>query len=155
MACDACGHLVEVVLAETPRYGLHAAVGIDEEQGGRGRRVPDVRDGPLLGLVDNDRKGHVETPGVVAGGFDEVLRNKDSYINKTVVVRGYYDSNGPAIVSSTSDVTGKSTLRVDWTDIPNATEILINDKKYDFTGVLKETGPNNILIFKATKIENV
>jgi hypothetical protein len=89
---------------------------------------------------------------------EEVLRNKDNYINKSIVIRGYYDSNGPAIVSKPSDVTGKSSLIVDHSQVQNASDILINDKKYDFTGTLQETnvgGPGNIVIFKVSKIEIV
>jgi len=90
---------------------------------------------------------------------EEVLRNKDRFIDSgTIILRGYYDSNGPAIVSTPSDVTGKSTLRLDHSEIQNASDILISDRKYDFTGTLQETnvgGPNSIVIFKATKIEIV
>lgn len=89
---------------------------------------------------------------------EDVLRNKDSYINKTIIIRGYYQSDIQSIVSTMSDVTGKSTLTIDYTDVQNATEILRNSVKFDFTGILQEVnvGPGiDILIFKANKIELV
>jgi len=89
---------------------------------------------------------------------EDTLRNKDSYINKTIIIRGYYQSAEQSIVSTMSDVTGKSTLTLDYTDVQNASEILRNGIKYDFTGILQEVnvGPNiDILIFKAIKIEVV
>ena len=89
---------------------------------------------------------------------EDTLRNKDSYINKTIIIRGYYQSTEQSIVSTMSDVTGKSTLTLDYTDVQNASEILRNGIKYDFTGILQEVnvGPNiDILIFKAIKIEVV
>jgi len=90
---------------------------------------------------------------------EEVLRNKDRYIDSgTIIIRGYYQSAIQSIVSTMSDVTGKSTLTLDYTDIQNATEILRNGIKYDFTGILKEVnvGPEiNKLIFKANDIEVV
>jgi hypothetical protein len=89
---------------------------------------------------------------------EDALRNKDSYINKTIIIRGYYQSAVQSIVSTMSDVTGKSTLTLDYTGVQNASEILRNGIKYDFTGILQEVnvGPNiDILIFKAIKIEVV
>ena len=89
---------------------------------------------------------------------EDALRNKDSYINKTIIIRGYYQSDVQSIVSTMSDVTGKSTLTIDYTDVQNATEILRNSVKFDFTGILQEVnvGPGiDILIFKANKIELV
>jgi hypothetical protein len=90
---------------------------------------------------------------------EEVLRNKDRYIDiGTIIVRGYYDSNGPAIVSTPSDVTGKSTLDLDPYGVENASDILRDGVKFDFTGVLNEVNvgaPNSIVIFKAIKIEIV
>ena len=90
---------------------------------------------------------------------EEVLRNKDRYLNNgTITVRGYYDSNLQSIVSTTSDVVGKSSLRLDYTGITNATDIVENDVKFDFTGILEEVNvglPGNIVILKATNIEIV
>jgi hypothetical protein len=89
---------------------------------------------------------------------EDTLRNKDSYINKTIIIRGYYQSAIQSIVSTMSDVTGKSTLTLDYTDVQNASEILRNGIKYDFTGILQEVsvGPDiDRLIFKAIKIEAV
>ena len=46
--------------------------------------------------------------------IEEVLRNKDRYLNNgIIIIRGYYDSNSIAIVSTMSDVTGKPTLKLD------------------------------------------
>ena len=90
---------------------------------------------------------------------EEVLRNKDRYLNNgTIIVRGYYDSNTQSIVPTTSDVTGKSSLRLDYTGVTNATDIIENDVKFDFSGILDEVNvglPGNIVILKATKIEIV
>jgi len=92
--------------------------------------------------------------------IEEVLRNKDRYLNNgIIIIRGYYDSNSIAIVSTMSDVTGKPTLKLDPYGIENVTDILRNDVKFDFTGVLQEIenigSPENIVIFKAEKIEIV
>jgi len=89
---------------------------------------------------------------------EDALRNKDSYINKTIIIRGYYQSTIQSIVTTMSDVTGKSTLRVDHSDVQNASEILRDGVKYDFTGILQEINvvPDiDILLFKAIKIEVV
>ena len=90
---------------------------------------------------------------------EEVLRNKDNYLNSgAIVVRGYYDSIALAIVSTMSDVTGKSILKLDHSEVQNASDILRNGVKFDFTGVLQEVNvglPANIVIFKANKIEIV
>jgi len=89
---------------------------------------------------------------------EEVLRNKDNYYNKSIIIRGYYDSNGQSIVSTPSDVTGKFSLKLDHHEVQNASDILVDDKKYNFTGTLQETNvgdPGNIVIFKAIKIEIV
>ena len=91
---------------------------------------------------------------------EEVLRNKDMYINSgTIVIRGYYDSNIQAIVSTMSDIIGKSILKVDYSEVQNALDILIKGVKFDFTGELQEENVgipgNNIVIFKAVKIETV
>ncbi len=90
---------------------------------------------------------------------EEVLRNKDNYMNKSIIIRGYYDSNSVAIVSTMSDVIGKPTLKLDPYGIENVTDILRNDVKFDFTGVLQEIenigSPDKIVILKAEKIEIV
>lgn len=90
---------------------------------------------------------------------EEVLRNKDRYLNNgTIIVRGYYDSDAIAIVSTTSDVTGKSSLDLDPYGVENYSDILTNDVKFDFTGILEEVNvglPGNIVILKATEIEIV
>jgi len=91
---------------------------------------------------------------------EEVLRNKENYLNNgTIIIRGYYDSNLQAIVSTMSDVIGKSFLRLDYTEVENYTDILKNGVKFDFTGILQEIvnigSPEKIVIFKAYKIELV
>lgn len=90
---------------------------------------------------------------------EEVLRNKDRYLNSgTIIVRGYYDSDAIAVVSTTSDVVGKPSLDLDPYGVENYSEILENDVKFDFTGDLQEVNvglPGNIVILKATKIEIV
>jgi len=91
---------------------------------------------------------------------EEVLRNKENYLNNgTIIIRGYYDSNLQAIVSTMSDIIGKSFLRLDYTEVENYTDILKNGVKFDFTGILQEIvnigSPEKIVIFKAYKIELV
>lgn len=91
---------------------------------------------------------------------EEVLRNKEKYLNSgAIIIRGYYDSNAIAIVSTMSDVIGKPTLKLDPYGIENVTDILRNGVKFDFTGVLQEIenvgSPEKIVIFKASKIEIV
>ena len=90
---------------------------------------------------------------------EEVLRNKDRYLNSgTIIIRGYYDSNIQSIVSTTSEVIGKPFLKLDYTGVINASDILRSGVKFDFTGNLKLVnigGPENIVIFIANKIEIV
>ena len=73
---------------------------------------------------------------------EDVLRNRDQYINQTISVRGYYTFNpDPVIVPTLSDP-GKSALRLDYSNINNATDRLIKGTLYIFTGKLIEYEPN-------------
>ena len=75
---------------------------------------------------------------------EEVLANIDSYMNKKITVRGFYDlSSGadPIIVSTLSTTEGRAELRIDYSNIENATDDLFEEEKYDFTGELFKDTP--------------
>ena len=93
---------------------------------------------------------------------EDVLKNKDTYLDgRTIVVRGYYDSNAVAIVSTMSTTEGKSELPIDYSNVENATDILRNGVKFDFTGVLESVDvggsapPGTVVVFVVEKIEMV
>jgi len=92
---------------------------------------------------------------------DEVLRNKDSYLNKTIVVKGFYDIDGDeAVVVSTMDTTeGRTTLGLDFSNLQNnETDVLEMGKKFEFTGTLIyeiEDNPLSPLIFVVDIIDEV
>jgi len=90
---------------------------------------------------------------------DQVLSNKNKYLNGgEIVVRGYYDSNAVAIVSTMSTVEGKPSLRLNYDNVQNATDILRNGVKFDFAGTLQELNPGipgSVVIFVASKIKPV
>jgi len=87
---------------------------------------------------------------------EEVLTNVERYINQKIKVRGYYDISGanPVIVSTMSTTDGRSELRVDYSNIENATDDLFEGEKFDFTGELIKdtpTGFDVILILEEFK----
>lgn len=88
---------------------------------------------------------------------EDALNNKDRYLNgEIIVVRGYYDSKTKTIVSSMSNVAGG--LNLDYDNVKNATDILINGHKFDFTGTLQEVNPDipgSGVKFVASEIEAV
>ena len=72
---------------------------------------------------------------------EEVRRNIPTYLNKKIVVKGYYepDIDEGSIVSNPIDQLSPppdSWLRIDITNLSN--ESLYTDVKYHFTGVLTE-----------------
>ena len=80
---------------------------------------------------------------------ETILANKDIYLDKTITVRGFYQRDDfPIVVSTLSTVEGRAELRI---DNFNATD-LIEDEKYDFTGVLTRqdtpTGFDVILVLE-------
>jgi len=92
---------------------------------------------------------------------EELLGNKNTYLDgRTIVVRGYYDSNEGAIVSTTKNVE-KSILPLDYSNVKNATDILRDGVKFDFTGILEavDTGgsvpPGTVVVFVAEQIKPV
>ena len=71
---------------------------------------------------------------------EEVLRNKDNYLNETIIVKGLYDLDGgkDVVVSTMSTVNGRAPLEIDLEGFSeNETDILKTGNKYKFTGVLK------------------
>ena len=92
---------------------------------------------------------------------EELLMNPGKYLNvESIVVKGFYviTTEGPSIVSTLSTVTGRPSLRLDYSGVANATDILITDTKYKFTGVLTlvdENNPLGPLIFVAEQIKEV
>ncbi len=92
---------------------------------------------------------------------EELLGNKNTYLDgRTIVVRGYYDSNERAIVSTTKNVE-KSILPLNYSSVKNATDILKDGVKFDFTGILEsvDTGgsvpPGTVVVFVAEQIKPV
>jgi hypothetical protein len=74
---------------------------------------------------------------------EEVLRNSNQYLNQTISVRGYYTFNpDPVIVSTLSTTTGRSELKLDYSNINNATDRLISGTLYIFTGKLMKDESN-------------
>jgi cytochrome c-type biogenesis protein CcmE len=73
---------------------------------------------------------------------EQVLANKDHYLNQNIKVRGYYEvSDSPIVVSTLSTVEGRAELRIDYSNIENATDDLIEGEKFDFTGELIKDTP--------------
>jgi len=75
---------------------------------------------------------------------EEVLANIDSYIDKKITVRGYYDLSTaaePIVVSTLSTTEGRTELRIDYSNIENATDDLFEGEKFDFTGELFKDTP--------------
>ncbi|KYK23541.1 hypothetical protein AYK21_02475 [Thermoplasmatales archaeon SG8-52-2] len=86
---------------------------------------------------------------------ETILANKDTYLDTTITVRGFYFTDTDEIsfvVSTLSTVEGRAELRIDYSNIENATDILIEDEKYDFTGLLNKqdtpTGFDVILVLE-------
>ncbi|UCF49097.1 MAG: hypothetical protein JSU91_04930 [Thermoplasmatales archaeon] len=87
---------------------------------------------------------------------ETILRNKDTYLNQNIKVRGFYlVEEYPVIVSTLSTVEGRAELRI--VDNVNATEDLIENEKYDFTGVLirQDTPTGFDVILDIEKINEV
>lgn len=73
---------------------------------------------------------------------EQVLANKDHYLNQNIKVRGYYEvSDSPIVVSTLSTVEGRAELRIDYSNIENATDDLIEGEKFDFIGELIKDTP--------------
>jgi len=91
---------------------------------------------------------------------EEIMRNKNVYLGGgTIIVRGFYEitNEGPAVVSTTSTVTGRTVLRLDYSGVTNAIDILIESIKYDFTGyIIEDENPFiDAVILVVEKIEEV
>jgi len=92
---------------------------------------------------------------------DEVSRNIADYLNKTILVKGFYDIDGNEdVVVSTMDTTeGRITLSLDLSGFENnETDVLETGNKYIFTGTLVyeiENNPISPVIFVVEKIEIV
>ena len=70
---------------------------------------------------------------------EDALRNKEHYVSSqsTITIRGYYIlDNNPSIVSKLSTDTSRAILEIDYSSIKNASDNLIENTAYDFTGVL-------------------
>ena len=90
---------------------------------------------------------------------EEVLNNKDIYLNgETIVIKGYfiYDGDYPAVVSNLATTTGRPVLRLDYSDVENADDILKTEDTFKFTGILiiDEADPLGLAVkFMVEKIE--
>ena len=68
---------------------------------------------------------------------ETILANKETYLNENIKVRGFYLVDDlPLVVSTLSTVEGRAELRIDYSNIANATDNLIENEKYDFSGQL-------------------
>ena len=78
---------------------------------------------------------------------DEILKNKEGFLNQKVTVKGYYDKDPgdfPIIVSTMSTTTGRAELKLDYSNIPNATDDLREGTTlYYFTGTIVWEDPEN------------
>jgi len=84
---------------------------------------------------------------------ETILANKETYLNKNIKVRGFYlREEFPLVVSTLSTSEGRAELRIDYSNIANATDNLIENEKYDFTGILNRqdtpTGFDVILVLE-------
>ena len=92
---------------------------------------------------------------------EEVLRNKETYLNKIIAVKGFYDIDGDqnVVVSTLDTTTGRSLLRLDLTGFKNnETDILKEGEKFTFTGLFKyefENIPISDVILEVNKIVEV
>lgn len=81
---------------------------------------------------------------------EEVLRNPNKYLNKdSIIVKGYYinPTGTPYIVSTLSETEGRVELKIDYSNVKNASDKLIQNSNYiyTFTGVLSIDEENPLL----------
>jgi hypothetical protein len=92
---------------------------------------------------------------------EEILRNKEAYLDKTISVKGFYDIDGDEdVVVSTMDTTeGRSALKLDLSGFENnETDVLRAGNKFTFTGLLKyeiENNPISDVILRVNEIDEV
>lgn len=92
---------------------------------------------------------------------EEVLRNKETYLDKTIAVKGFYDIDGDqnVVVSTLDTTTGRSQLNLGLTGFTNnETDILMEGEKFTFTGIFKyefENNPLSDVILEVNKIDEV
>jgi hypothetical protein len=94
---------------------------------------------------------------------EEVLRNPNKYLEQEIIVRGHYDDNNAGddvVVSTFSTIEGRDELKIDYSNVANASDILISgqDYVYKFKGILKldEENPlGNQYILIVDEIEEV
>ena len=90
---------------------------------------------------------------------DEIKTNKSNFLNQKVIVKGYYDTNAnqPVIVSTMSNPGEREELKLDYSNIPNATDDLRVGTVYYFTGTIIEDPDSIIFDVKlvANKFEKV
>jgi len=85
---------------------------------------------------------------------EEVLGNKSEYINQTISVRGYYILNPDPVIVSTLSTTADA-LKLDYSNIDNATDYLITGHQYLFTGTLIEDESDPISLDVILVLENI
>ncbi|KYK28450.1 hypothetical protein AYK20_07260 [Thermoplasmatales archaeon SG8-52-1] len=81
---------------------------------------------------------------------EEVLRNPNKYLNKdSIIVKGYYinPTGTPYIVSTLSEIEDRVQLKIDYSNVKNATDILIENSNYiyTFTGILSVDEENPLI----------
>lgn len=75
---------------------------------------------------------------------EEVWGNRSQYSNQSITVKGYYDTVPDPVIASTASTTAdRSTIKIDYSHVENATDHLIKGHQYLFTGTLivDETNP--------------
>ena len=92
---------------------------------------------------------------------EEVLRNKEAYLDKTISVKGFYDIDGDEdiVVSTMDTTTGREQLKLDFSGLKNnETDVLKTGVKFTFTGVLTYENVNipiSDVILIVNKIDEV
>jgi len=81
---------------------------------------------------------------------EEVLRNPNKYLNnEPIIVKGYYinPTGTPYVVSTLSETEGRAELKIDYSNVKNATDILIQNSNYvyNFTGFLTIDNENPLI----------
>ncbi len=86
--------------------------------------------------------------GIDALTPEQININKQEYIGKTVTVVGTFNFFGadPVILTTSTALEEDRILKINYSNIPNATDDLFQDEKYYFTGKIEREYPDNPLL---------
>ncbi len=104
--------------------------------------------------------GRNKEPGPDIKTPDAILWNPEHYINKEIVVRGIYYSDGDIVANPTTDNDPYPTgLSLDLSSIQNVTSVVSDGNKYDFYGKLEWVPntpiPNTAIILIVADVKSV